>query len=167
MVATSTAQGPLGVQLDRLVVKARNDKGGAITAGDLVQFGNTSGISVDPSDVNWFLGVVIAPVALYNSYGIFGIAQEDIASGETGEVLVRGYAQANVIEDNGGTPGAGAVGTKLSPAGGANLDVLSGPNDAGAGDKVVAIGLEAVADITVEEKVWVLFEGLHGFGVNQ
>lgn len=80
---------------------------------------------------------------------VFGVAQEAIASGATGKVMLRGYTPMRCDSST-------AKGSSLVPAADGEGDLATG----GTNLKVIALALEA--DTSNIANVW--FDGLTGFG---
>lgn len=80
---------------------------------------------------------------------VFGVAQEAIASGATGKVMLSGYTTMRC-------DGSTVLGSALVPAADGEGDLATG----GTNLKVIALACEA--DTSNLAKVW--FDGIHGFG---
>ncbi len=188
MTIMDVAQQPYGISVKTTDCTAQNESGAALAVGDLVLFdsvglgdvsGAVKGDSIDPADANYYYGIVrhtpdkstgTAAEDAVNGivgWGCYGIALEAIADGASGRFRVQGYVQANVMVDEGGISGAGTVGTLLGATEATTLqhEVLHSTADCTGGTKVLAICLEVPTDIIVEENLWVLFDGINGFGV--
>jgi hypothetical protein len=166
MIKTMNGPGLGGVHPEDAVVRMKNSSGGAVSAFDLVQLAFTSGTSIPGGDKDGLNGggfteftglgaeAVTGNGVRTRSCGIFAVAQEDIAAGETGRVMLWGYTQVK-------SQGNGFKGVSYIPdASLARVTVATGQTNF----KAIALG---TADVTLSASVTtipVLFDGYHGFG---
>lgn len=143
------------------VVTVTNRSGSAIAKNDCVMFdlgntatecdNNTPGSSDSDGDNSGF-NTVVDPATTELDHGVFGIAQEAIADNASGEVMVRGVTDANVI-------GTTVAYSKLTGQN-ANPQMILGTGSSGF--KIIAIALEA--DTANVAEVW--FDGVGGFSTD-
>lgn len=154
----SVGHPPFGFEPHRSIIRATARL--AVNAGDIVQIDvGQSDAAVDTFSVGRETGAfanVIAPTAAGVKSGIFAVALETLADNEAGQFLLSGLVQVSVIK------GAGNVVAGDPLVAIASQDWLDAA--LAAGEKYVALALEALTAPTSATSCWVWFDGVDGFG---
>jgi hypothetical protein len=132
----------------------------AAAKGDILQFdiGQSDGdvTNFQVGSPNGAFANLIAPTAAGVKSGVFALALEDVAADKQGNFLLSGVVEGKVIRASGSV----AAGDPL-------VAVAASPNADGvlaAGEKYVALALEAKTTPTSAVACWMWFDGLDGFG---
>lgn len=127
-----------------------NSSGFDLDPGDIVMLSESSGNAIpgDPGSTN---ANFVAPQLAFLSYARFGVLQEAIADGHSGDVMFRGFTVLSV-------GGAVSIGNGLKPV---TLSASLTPLTGAGGEKAIAIAREAIGGAGLIECE---FDGLAGFG---
>lgn len=152
------AGAPLGLQPDKEEVRVMNRTGGAVVVGQAVQFdlaqsdGDVSNSTV--GDTASSLANVIS-VAGTDPEKIFAVVTEAGADNAEIKVCLRGSVDVSVA---GSVQGTGSALTVVATQAAFDTDAVTG-------SKIVGMLLEAKPSTGTDTGVRVLFDGVHGFGI--
>jgi len=154
-----TIGGTFGIQPDQELVRVMN-RSGARVVGDLVMFDlhqtDAASTTFDVGATTSGFSNVILPATIGMQHGYFGIVTVAAADDAAMTVCVRGLVQAIVV-------GANLVDEEADRLAAVNGQDNLDSDVQAAGEKLLAIPLEATASGSAET-IWVLFDGIHGFG---